>query len=372
MYSTCLFCHADLGRNAAIEAFPVGRRLAFDAARGRLWVVCARCGRWNLTPLEARWEAVEAGERAFREARARVATDQIGLARLADGTELIRIGRPQRPELAAWRYGDQLGSRRRRELLVRAGAATAAVAAFAAGPLVGGAAGFALSLSAGVGGGMALVRSFGARYTARRWVPDGTGQHLLIGANELGMVRLRDSGGGGWELRVPYEHRQTTEQLRLRHFVSLGAGAEASLTGATALEAARRLLPLTNDAGASSRRVAGALSTLDDLGGPERAFDVAAGRVRAWAARQTMGDTGALLHLPAEVRLALEMAAHESQERRALEGELALLETAWRDAEAIAAIADDLLLPSPVRAAWERLRGRRVAGDADDAGSVAP
>ena len=30
MYSTCLFCHGDLGKNAAIEHFPVGRRLAFD------------------------------------------------------------------------------------------------------------------------------------------------------------------------------------------------------------------------------------------------------------------------------------------------------------------------------------------------------
>ncbi len=59
MYSTCLFCHAALGRNEVIEPFPVGRRLAFDAARGRLWVVCQKCGRWNLTPVEERWEAIE-------------------------------------------------------------------------------------------------------------------------------------------------------------------------------------------------------------------------------------------------------------------------------------------------------------------------
>lgn len=31
MYSACLFCHASLGANAAIEHFPVGRRLAFDS-----------------------------------------------------------------------------------------------------------------------------------------------------------------------------------------------------------------------------------------------------------------------------------------------------------------------------------------------------
>ena len=40
MYSTCIFCHASLGANESIEHFPVGHRLAFDASRGRLWVVC--------------------------------------------------------------------------------------------------------------------------------------------------------------------------------------------------------------------------------------------------------------------------------------------------------------------------------------------
>jgi hypothetical protein len=54
MYSTCLFCNKGLGANEAVEAFPVGRRLAFDQARGRLWVVCRKCEKWNLTPLEER------------------------------------------------------------------------------------------------------------------------------------------------------------------------------------------------------------------------------------------------------------------------------------------------------------------------------
>ena len=33
MYSTCLFCHRPLGANESVEHFPVGRRLAFDAAK---------------------------------------------------------------------------------------------------------------------------------------------------------------------------------------------------------------------------------------------------------------------------------------------------------------------------------------------------
>src|SRR5476649_1867116 len=102
MYSSCIFCNGALGTNEAIEAFPVGRRLAFDAAKGRLWVVCRHCERWNLTPLEERWEAIEQCERAFRETRLRVSTDHIGLARLREGLDLVRVGAPLLPELAAW------------------------------------------------------------------------------------------------------------------------------------------------------------------------------------------------------------------------------------------------------------------------------
>ena len=114
MYRTCMFCKEPLGSNEVVEAFPVGRRLAFDPAKGRLWVVCRSCERWNLTPLEERWEAVETCERLFRATRIRTSTENIGLARHTEGLELVRIGEPLRPEFAAWRYGDQFRRRRRR------------------------------------------------------------------------------------------------------------------------------------------------------------------------------------------------------------------------------------------------------------------
>ncbi len=101
MYHSCLFCNGDLGANEVIESFPVGRRLAFDAEKGRLWVVCRRCERWNLTPLEERWEAIEGCERAFRATTLRVSTDNIGLARVREGLELVRIG-------AAWRDAEEV------------------------------------------------------------------------------------------------------------------------------------------------------------------------------------------------------------------------------------------------------------------------
>ena len=60
-----------------------------------------------------------------------------------------------------------------------------------------------------------------------------------------------------------------------------------------------------------------------------------------------MRSIGALNLSPVE-RLALEMALHEETERRAMEGELAMLEDAWREAEEIAAIADSMFLPAEI------------------------
>ena len=91
MYSTCIFCNRSLGTNESIEIFPIGRRIAFDGAKGRLWVICRRCERWNLSPLEIRWEVIEECERRFRDTRLRVSTDNIGMARLRDGLELVRL-----------------------------------------------------------------------------------------------------------------------------------------------------------------------------------------------------------------------------------------------------------------------------------------
>jgi hypothetical protein len=73
--------------------------------------------------------------------------------------------------------------------------------------------------------------------------------------------------------------------------------------------------------------------------------------------KHTEGPFVLAASLPAPVRLALEMALHEADERRAFEGELAELEARWREAEEIAAIADDLLVPPAVSSRLSKLRG---------------
>jgi hypothetical protein len=48
------------------------------------------------------------------------------------------------------------------------------------------------------------------------------------------------------------------------------------------------------------------------------------------------------------------MASHEEFERRALQGELYLLEEAWKEVEEIAGISDDMFLPEEIRTVWLR------------------
>jgi hypothetical protein len=61
--------------------------------------------------------------------------------------------------------------------------------------------------------------------------------------------------------------------------------------------------------------------------------------------------------IPPDLRLALEMVSHEESERRALEGELYLLEEAWKEAEEIAGISDDMFLPEDITSKLDEMKG---------------
>ena len=340
MYSTCLFCNASLGTNEVIESFPVGRRLAFDAANGRLWVVCRKCERWNLSPLEERWEAIETCERSFHDTRLRVSTDNIGLARVAEGLELVRVGPALRPEFAAWRYGDQFGRRRRRKM-VRVGLGVGIVGGAIAG-------GVALGVSAGVGfgsGGWWIWRGIYASY-----------RRIAYGSPQAVVARIPYAGGEGEEVIALKRHQ--LEDVRLgtagggRLLLSLPRGRDSvHLTGEDAERAAGYVLPAINWAGAEKRDVDRAVQLIEDSRKSPSEF------VRELAQRAGVGHR--LHELPSASRLALEMASHEESERRAMEGELALLEAAWRQAEEIAKIADNLLVPPSVDEFLERNKARR-------------
>jgi hypothetical protein len=349
LYSTCIFCHTSLGSNEAVEHFPVGRRLAFDAAKGRLWVVCRACERWNLSPLEERWEAIEECERLFRGTKLRVSTDNIGLARLKEGTTLVRVGEPQRPEMAAWRYGDQFHRRRRKHIAMVAGGVVLVGGIVVAGPVMG-----------IVGGGGFNLVNFGAQAFQHSTIARVrvNGQVIKLSRRMLGLVSLRPDYAGGFSIEVPYRS--------FRAWFSSLPAARVALHGDEALAVARRLLPYINSAGARQSQVAEAVSVLENASGPSNLFGNTAVAWRSLAearARKVMwnwrsnGPVGQISLLPAPVRLALEMSLHEEDERRALEGELWQLEDRWREAEEVAAISDDMFVPSGVTAILKRLKG---------------
>jgi len=331
VYSTCLFCHASLGANQVIEHLPIGRRLAFDGAQGRLWVVCAKCRRWNLTPIEERWEAIEECERQYRTARVRASTDEIGLARLPEGLELVHIGKPPRAELAAWRYVDAF--RRRRQQAVFAGAVSvAAVAGLVAG-------GFAV---VGTGALTQLIIQGYNLYRSRRVVHravDPYGRRFDVRESLVRTVRWIPSAPGA-PLSIDVQRRRYRGASR------------TSLVGDRAENALRPVLAHMNRYAGRTALVQEAVERLN-RGGDPMVWGASVARRVSLVAGMPEGDPIPLYKLHAPDRLAFEMSLAERDEQRLLEGELAGLELAWREAEEIAAIADNLLLPESVTA-WLR------------------
>jgi hypothetical protein len=348
VYATCLFCHTDLGRNEAIEHFPVGRRLAFDPARGRLWVVCPKCARWNLTPLEERWEAIEEAERLFRDSRKRVSTDEIGLARVQDGTDLVRIGSPQRPEMAAWRYGEQFTRRRRRHLAIVAGATV-----LGGGLVVGGLAAGVFSFTVyqlGQNGWQLLRGSYNRMRTVARFT-DAHGEERRISRALVKSVAFsEDPGVDGWILSLTSAPVGGPVRRVLR---SEDDERFATLDGAEARRVASVVLAHVNRAGGGSDDVTRAVQRL------EGGADFAALARRASRLRADDRDPLNAHALPPATRFALEMSLHEEDERRWLEGELYELEQRWREAEVIAGIADSLTLPPGIEDRIAAEHGKR-------------
>ncbi|MGD8362359.1 MAG: hypothetical protein PVJ04_13110 [Gemmatimonadota bacterium] len=334
MYSACMFCNQPLGQNQVVEHFPVGRRLAFDSGKGRLWVVCRKCERWNLTPIEERWEAIEECEREYHRIRTRVSTDNIGLARHREGVELVRIGEPLRPEFAAWRYGDQFGRRRKKAIAVGVGAGavlgTIAIAGVATGVISGAVLGQFGNFVNVYRNGRTLVK-----------VKEEDGKVLKLKQPDLDKTRLISAGDGtAWVLEL--------KRGKL----------DRRWEGEDGLRMANRIIPAINRAGARKNTVQEAVREIEEAGHPTEylrraSLDGAGKDGNLWT--RSMGDgswrplkekhMGLIQKLPGPSRLALEMALHEEQERRALQGELRALEMAWRQAEEIAAISDNLLLP---------------------------
>ncbi|MEO7995902.1 MAG: hypothetical protein ABI852_00585 [Gemmatimonadaceae bacterium] len=370
MYSTCLFCSASLGANETIEHFPVGRRLAYDSATGRLWVVCKQCDRWNLSPLESRWEAIEEAERQFRATKTRVATDNIGLAKLSDGTELVRIGKPPELELAVWRYGEQFRKRHRkvlRQSFVATGAFAIPYSLLMTFPAVSS----GLPLYAGVvsaSAGPYLQSLISRRYDKwrNRTIPvanvrDEKNNLLRLTQNNVNAATLVAADGAELSVTVPHVSvRPAAGMARLLRNKQEMEGENESvlLRGDIALQALAAMLPSANRFGSTNKGVEAAMKVVQDSDNLSTLLRRTSNESVYQANRFAKKIPGNLIaYAPQDVRLALEMSLHADDERRAMEGELQQLEQRWRDADAIAKISDEMFLPDSVEAQLREWRG---------------
>ncbi|HEX4602056.1 MAG TPA: hypothetical protein VH116_11735 [Gemmatimonadales bacterium] len=327
MYRTCAFCNGTLDGDGGPSGLGVGRRLAFDEWKGRLWVICPKCARWNLAPLDDRLERIDALARAARDGQVAAASEQVALIRW-QGYGFVRVGKPARLEFAAWRYGERLRARRREQLRIVVPLGLAAM-------------GLAVAVNVATGGSVgvflwnlpSIVRTVyigmvGQRKLALVEPPvcERCGSVMLLRAKHLERARLTATAHAGLALLL------TCPRCGVEGTLLTGADADAALRrGLTYLNLARR---------GGRQRAADAVRVVESAGGPEEL-------IRDVARRELT-----LRSLAPERRLALEIAVDER-------AEVAELERQWHDAEELAEIVDGMLSSdAELDARLRRLKGQ--------------
>ena len=319
MYRKCLVCSRGFAPNDTLEHLDRGRRVAYDPARGRLWMVCRACSRWSLVPMESRWEALDELEKLVTDrGRLLSSTDNVALLR-AGPLEIVRVGGAELREEAWWRYGRELRSRRERYQKLSTAGTVAAAATIAGSWATGGmsfvAAWLVWDRAPGLVTGGARLLRFGR--TAWR----GGGECERCGRS---IDRVRYADGGNLVLRSEGESvgiRVVCPYCGVTKGGLLLRGQEANRT-------LRRVLAYRHFAGASEGRVDKAARLIEAAGGPGRLPS------RILKSATPLYDVGRI------GRVALEIAIHEEHERRLLSMEIAELEAHWRREEELARIMD--------------------------------
>ena len=355
VYTTCLRCSRSLGANTEIPHLQVGRKVAFDTHRGRVWVICPKCGQWNLTPLEERWEALEECERLAAKAEAHTEGTKAALAQTASGLELLRVGGMSDADIANWRYGRRMSDRTRRRLWMLMPLQGIAVSTGILMWRDSHHAGVSLFTTALVG--VFLYKLW--RKPPRLWTrfDDGKGRTRLLWVWQRQRVRIESRPGERAVLVLPR------------------IGGDLRLTGQRAAIALASLLPRINGADCSGAHLPQVVSAVSSAERYSREAPAPARRRRRKRQRSddvsptppppTLRPWEVVAHrlsavwltsaLP-EDRLALEMAVTEEVEQQELSTRAEGLVEQWHEEEEIGAISDDLLLPDSVRERLDQLR----------------
>jgi hypothetical protein len=345
-------CERSLGRNSEIRHLTVGRRIAFDTSKGRLWVICTHCDQWNLVPIEERWEAAEECDRTATTAEATASSTKLGIAQTETGLELLRVGGLDHADIANCRYGRRLVQRQRLLFWLAASFVALAIALGARADFETG------SLDLGVYVGIASLA-----WLASVW------RHPPSLAPTL--VRIDGERIWIWPWQVDEIYIESDDQDSPPAVVLPGQAARR-LGGLKAARFLGALLPKLNGADcvtasvhAAAKRVAhfekqehSHADSIERRGRKTRNKKTHRERVlRPWERLAASEDRVSLVRITPERRLALEMAVTEEIEQHELTQEAAVVGEDWTEQENIAAIADDLVVPPEVE---ERLREARA------------
>jgi hypothetical protein len=325
MYTTCAFCSGSLGGDGGASGLGVGRRLAFDEWRSRAWVICQRCGRWNLTPFDTRIETITALERMAAAGRVAASSDQVALIR-AGAYGLVRVGKPPRVELATWRYGERIKARERERLKVIVPVTAAAVGvAIAVNVAAGGSVGVVIGQIPNISEGVYQWIVANRRVGIEPPICARCSTAMVLKAKHLQFARLSYTASRDIAMLVSCPRCKAV-------------GAE--LVEADAAQALRVGLTYANlkKGKKIKRKAEEAAGYVDRHGGPDALI------------RNTARMERTLKQLIGSEALALEMAVDEHAEVRELESQ-------WRHAEEIAQIADNLALGQRLEEDFKRLKG---------------
>jgi hypothetical protein len=324
MFVSCAFCSGALGGDGGASGLGVGRKFSYDPWKSRAWVICQRCGRWNLTPFDERIDIITALDRMAAAGRVAATTEQVALIRVGP-YDVVRVGQPPRVEMATWRYGERMKARRKEQLKIVVPVAIVAV-------------GVTVAINAASGGSMGVFmgqipgisQSIYTGIVGYRKVPIESpicarcGKVMVLRARHVMDARLQHT---------------THADLALLLICPSCKGLGALLEGADAETALRSGLTYVNLRRAKKlkKKASEAALQVDQFGGAE-----------AFIARQARREVKVSAYKGAEA-LALEMAVDE-------QAELHELERQWRDAEEIAAIADNLLVDPAVEEELRHLK----------------
>jgi hypothetical protein len=330
MFMRCLFCHGPFPENRTLAHVPRSGRIAFDPGLGRLWMICSRCSRWNLAPIEERAAALHELERLARDHGRTLGSTANVVFLQAGALELVRIGRAGLGERASWRYGREL--RRRKSALE---SRRSLVAAYTLGAMqyVGEAMGLAdpdvsIDWDDAPVADVLRWRRFGwAAWHGRETCPSCLSTLRALRYDLAWWVYPLRGPDGRLGVGVPCQRCDpwTPDKVYELH-------------GDVAENVLRRLLAYVNVGGASERHVADAVRGIEQVGSAEEFA------VHATAARPSLWRLGA------QGTIGLEIALNESVERRLLDLEARAIEFLWRREEELARIIDEELSPGMRRA----------------------